>query len=229
MLRLVLACLGLLLLSLSVQAHDEEILFNKVNLEAEARREVPNDEMTVLLTVEEQGGKPAELAERVNSDMAWALERAKEDPAIEAETHGYSTYPLYKNGTITGWRVRQELQLKSQEFSKLTELLGRLQERLQIMRMGFNPSPETREKHQNELISEAMERFRNRVKIIQQQMEGRDYRIVNLNVNTSGFGFPRPLMAAELSRAKADTASAPAVEGGKSEVTVTVSGSVQFY
>lgn len=219
----------LLLLAPLVQAGDDhETLFNKVSLQAEAQREVPNDEMSVMLVAEHQGSEPSVLAERVNEDMDWALKRTKQADAIKAETRGYSTQPIYDDGVVRGWRVRQQLQLKSEDFAGLTELLGELQERLQIAQMGFSPTPETQQKHQDELITEAMERFKERVAIIRKSMDDRDYRIIDLNVNTNGFGH-RPYAAmADMSMAKAER-SAPAVEGGTSQVTVTVSGSVQFY
>lgn len=221
--------LYLLLFAANVQAeHGHEQLFNKVSLQAEAQRDVPNDEMTVLLVAEHQGAETAVLAERVNSDMAWALELANKQTDVDAETRAYSTQPMYKDGVIRGWRVRQELQLKSREFTDLTELLGMLQEKLQIARMAFNPTPETRRKHQNELITEAMAAFKERAGIIQKTMDGRDYRIIELNINTNGFG-DRPYLAmAEMSMARMDRV-APAVEGGTSQVQVTVSGSIQFY
>lgn len=227
MLRVLTAVVTALLLSASVQAHEEETLFNRVSLQAEAQREVPNDEMTVLLAVEHQGNNPSVLADRVNKDMAWALEQAERVEAVDSQTRNYATYPMYKDGLIRGWRVRQELQLTSQNFAELTELLSGLQDRLQIAQMGFSPTPETRQKYQNELISEAMAAFKERVAIIQKSMAGRDYRMIEINVNTSGFGY-QPMRMAEMATAKMDRA-APAVEGGTSEVTVTVSGTVQFY
>lgn len=223
------AAASILFLAVSpAQAHDEETLFNKVHLQAEVQREVPNDEMTVTVATEHQGSDPEQLSDRVNDDMAWALEQVKRKTGVKSETRSYSTYPMYKDGLIRGWRVRQELQLKSQDFTQLTELLGGLQDRLQILQMGFSPTPETRYKHQNELISEAMERFRERAGLIRKHMDDRDYRIVEINVNTSGFGY-RPLRMAEMETAKMDRSTMPAVEAGTSEVTVTVSGSVQFY
>jgi len=210
-----------------VQAHDEETLFNKVSLQAETQREVPNDEMRVTLVAEQQGSDPATLSQRVNDDMAWALEQAKKDDTVTAETQGYSTQPIYKDGIIRGWRVRQELQLKSTEFTRLTELLGKLQDRLQITQMGFSPTPATRQKHENELITEAIQSFKERIAIIQQNMDGQDYRIIEMNVNTGGFGY-RPMAMADMGMAKMER-SGPAVEAGTTEVTVTVSGSVQFY
>lgn len=228
MLRTLTVAVLLLLAPLAHADHEHETLFNKVSLQAEAQREVPNDEMTVLVAAEHQGADPSALAERVNQDMAWALDLARQDASVKAETRGYTTQPIYKDGVISGWRVRQDLQLKTEEFAKLTELLGKLQEKLQITQMGFSPTPETQRQHQDELISEAMERFKERVAIIQKSMDDRDYRIIDLNVNTNGFGYRPMAMAADMSIAKMERA-APAVEGGTSQVTVTVSGSVQFY
>jgi predicted secreted protein len=223
-------CLPALLLVISppLFADDRETLFNKVSLQAEIEREVPNDEMTVVLAVEHQGSAPAALADRVNKDTAWALEQVKAETAIKSKTRAYSTHPIYRDRVITGWRVRQELELKSQDFPAMTELVGKLQERLQVAQMGFSPTPETRRQHQNELISEAMEQFKERVGIVQKHMDGRDYRIVELDVNTSGFGI-RPMMAADYARTAAPEMAAPAVEAGTSQVQVTITGSVQFY
>lgn len=208
--------------------HDHETLFNKVSLQAEAQGEAPNDEMTVVLSAEQQGSDAAALAERVNENMTWALGLAGKVAAVRAETQSYSTWPMYDDGVITGWRVRQELQLKSQDFARLTELLGKLQERLQIVRMGFSPTAETRRQYENELITEAMQAFKERVAVIQQSMGNSDYRIIELHVGAGGSSPPIRMMAAEASTLSM-ARSAPVVEGGTSEVTVTVSGSVQFY
>jgi len=93
-------------------------------------------------------------------------------------------------------------------------MLGTLQQRLQITQMGFNPTSDTRKKHQNELVSEALEAFKERVAIVQKGMDGRDYRIVELNVNTSGFG-RRPMAMMDMAASRMESA-APAVEGGTS-------------
>lgn len=221
--------ISLLFLAVAVHAdHGHEQLFNKVNLQAEAQREIPNDEMTVIMAVEHQGESPPSLADRVNKDMAWTLEQVKKASAVTAKTRAYSTQPQYRNRIISGWRVRQELELRTGDFAGLTQLIGQLQERLQVVQMGFSPAAETRIKHENELIEAAMARFKERAEIVQGQMDGRDYRIVELHINTGG-GY-RPMMRmSEFAVSAADTVAAPAIEAGDSTMQVTVSGSVQFY
>ncbi len=61
---------------ISVHAHDNEPLFNQVNLQAQAEREIPNNQLTVVLAVEEEGKDAAKIANKVNQDMDWALKVA---------------------------------------------------------------------------------------------------------------------------------------------------------
>ncbi|MCH8263141.1 MAG: hypothetical protein IIA77_08890 [Proteobacteria bacterium] len=45
-----------------------------MNLQAQAEREISNDQMIVLLATEHEGSDAASLAAKINSDMQWALE-----------------------------------------------------------------------------------------------------------------------------------------------------------
>ena len=94
--------------------------------------------------------------------------------------------------------------------------------------MQFSASKKTRDQIENELIEEAMQAFKRRAEIIKRHMDGKDYRIVNLHINSNG---QRPqMMNAQRGRMQAmEIASAPTVEAGTSKITVTVSGSIQFF
>jgi predicted secreted protein len=218
----------LVLLGTSSVIADDEVIFNKVNLQAQAERDIPNDLMTVILTVEHQGKKPSDLAEKVNIDMQWAIERTNKYPEIKSSTKAYYTYPIYKDRLVVGWRASQQLELESEEIAELTNLVGTLQEKLQVKQMNFSPTRGTRLQIENELIEEALQAYRRRVGIVQKQMDNMDYRIIELHVNTGGQR--PPVMYAERAMVKSmDARKAPAVEAGTSTLTVTVSGSVQFF
>lgn len=207
---------------------EQEALFNRVYLEAQAEREIPNDEMRVVLVAEHQGRSPAEIAERVNRDMSWALGIVKGQVDIAAASGGYRTWPLYEDKLIVGWRAAQELELTGTALARLTELTGRLQEKLQVRDMQFRPTKATRDRFQDELLEEALAAFKRRVEIAGRHMPSADYRIVELHLNTGGG--PQPMMYAERAMMKTmDSGAAPAVEAGTSLLIVTVSGSVQFY
>lgn len=210
-------------------AEENDVLFNRVYLDATVERDVPNDEMIVILRAEHQGREPAAVAERVNQDMAWALETAKREKAVKTETGSYTTHPIYDKQVITGWRSSQELQLTSTDIKTLTALVGRLQERLQVGNMEFRPTRETRERVREELIDEALAAFKHRAEAVGRHMTGREYRVVELHVNSGEQG-PRPVFFADRAMMKMEAnMAAPAVEAGTSVLQVTVSGNVQYY
>lgn len=210
-----------------VIAHDNEPLFNQVNLQAQSERDIPNDQLTVLLAVEEEGKEAAKIANKINKDMEWALNIAGKHNDIESRSLSYNTYPIYDKRTVIGWRAIQQLELKSTSITELSELVGELQDRLQVKNMKFNPTRETRVRYENELIEEAMLAFKQRIEIVKKHMDEKNVRIINLRVNTGG-GRPQPIYAESRMMAM-DSKSAPGVEAGTSKITVTINGSVQFF
>ncbi len=214
----------------AIWAYDD-VLFNQIHINAQVERNVENDQLEVTMVVEKQGNRPEDIAGEVNETMQWALDQADDKSRIEINTRSYQTYPVYKDRMIIGWRATQELYLKSTEITELTRLVGKLQERLQVRNMQFSPTREARVGIENELISEAMQAFRQRADIIKQHMAEDKYRIVNLHVNTGNSGpvLYREQMASRAVAMDMAVEMAPAVEAGTSKVIVTVSGSVQFF
>lgn len=210
-------------------AQEQQPMYNQVHIDAQVEQDVENDQLEVTLVVEKQGSRPDKIAAEINETMDWALQQSRNERDIDVSTRAYQTYPIYKNREIIGWRATQELQLKSTRITELTGLVGLLQARLQVRQMNFSPTRENRVRMENELISQAMEAFRQRAEIIKGHMDNMDYRIVNLHVNTGQGG---PVMYREPMMARAMDSSAemaPAVEAGTSKVIVTVSGSIQFF
>jgi predicted secreted protein len=212
----------------AARAGDDETLFNRVYLSAQAEREIPNDEMRVVMEATSQGKQPDAVADKVNTDMAWGLEQAKKYKDVTSATEAYNTWPIYDDRLIVGWRASQQLVLRGENVKKLTELVGVLQSSLQVSGMSFSPTTAARDRIVDELIDEAMEAFKKRIGIIGAHMDDRNYRIVDLHVETGeSFAQPRPFMARAAMMEKA--VAPPAVEAGTSTVTVTVNGSVQFF
>ena len=219
-----------LIMALPVSAHDDDPLFNVVNLQAEAEREIPNDQMIVTLVTEHDGKSASAVATEINKDMEWALSVVKQHSFVESKTRSYQTWPIYNDKqTIIGWRASQELELKSENIEGLSELAGKLQERLQVRQMSFTPTDTTRKKYENELIEEAMLAFKGRVEIVSRHMDNKNHRIVNININTGSY-FPPVFHERAMMKSMAmDAAPAPAVDAGTSKITVTVNGAVQFF
>jgi predicted secreted protein len=220
------ALLAYLFLAAVGSAHpaEEPLRYNVVDLQAEAQREIQNDLMTASLYVEQSGENPARVSNSVNIIVNEALRVAGDVKNVKARTEGYQTYPVYgKNKLLEAWRVRSEIRLESKDFSALSNLIGKLQSTLQLSYLGFTVSPEARRQAENELIAEAISNFRGRADIVKQSLKGREFKIRRMSVNTSGF-HPRPVLARGIA---AQEVAAPNVEGGTSQVTVNVNGTIE--
>jgi len=201
--------------------HHEQVS-DVVNLQAEASREVENDQLLAVLAAEAQGANPGELAEAVNRKMAEALKQAREVPGVKLRSGNYQTFPRQgKDGRIDGWQVSQELRLESTDFAAAAKLIGRLQQSLNLRSMSLRLAPETRRAAEDALIAEAVAAFEARAELARKAMKAKSYRVREISIGTAG-GAPRPMY--EMAAARA----AVAIEGGVSQVTVNITGSIQL-
>jgi len=187
---------------------------------------VQNDRMQATVRVEADNANAAQAASDVNARMAKALARAKALPAIEAKSAGYSTWQTWEKGKPSKWKVVQSLQLTSSDFAALAGLVSKLQEDdgLLVSGIAFSVLPETRRKAEDALTREAIRSWQQRATTASDALGFGSWRPGRITVSTGDFvPQPRPEM---MMRAQAATAGgAPvAVEGGVTELTVTVSG-----
>ena len=130
--------------------------------------------------------------------------------------------PVYANGRrIVGWVARQGLRLESQDAEALSELLGELQERVAIQSINYSISEAARDAAEDELIAEALAQFSRRANLIASELGHDGYRIVRINVGTSG-GFRAPDTRVMVTAARAGQVEAPAIEAGTQRMSVTV-------
>ena len=204
-----------------------DTLFNIVSLSAQSEREVPNDTLTAVLAVDNEGTDAAALADGVNRAMREALRIAQGYRAVTTRSLNYQTWPIYDKTRIVRWRVRQELRLESRDFSQATELIGKLQSTLVVSNLSVGLSNDARKQAENTLIVEAIAAFHERASIVRDAQKAKAYRVKDLQVNTSGGVQPRMYAAQRAGVASASVAT-PAVEAGLSTIQVNVSGSVQL-
>ena len=198
-----------------------------VDLTAEASRPAANDMVRATVFAEASGNNPAELARRVNQDIAEGLKVIKAKPGITGKSGRQSTFPVYgQNQKIDSWRIHSELILESRDVAAVSELLGQLQQmRLAVSGVNQLPTPETRRKVEDEATRDAIAAFRQRAAVVAEVL-GKPYVIRHLSVQQSGQMPPMPMLRA--SRAMAAEAAAPIpLEAGESLVTTTVSGQIE--
>ncbi len=222
---LALSMLCFMALTASVRA-DTAPRYNQVQLQSQQSESVSNDTLHVTLGTYAEQRDPANLARQINADMEWALAKAKQVKGVKISTGSYQTWPITNKKITTGWRGQQSLELESKDTEKLARLAGDLQDRLQIKSMRFSVSHEKRMAVENRLISGALDAFKERARIVGDNLQANGYRIVNINIGTSGRAPPVRFKASRTLAIEAG--DAVAVEGGESEILVTVNGTVEL-
>ena len=198
-----------------------------IDLTAEASRPAANDMVRATVFAEASGSNPAELARRVNQEVAEGLKVIKAKPGVSVKSGRQSTFPVYgQNQKIDSWRIHSELILESRDMAAVSELLGELQQmRLAVSGVSQLPTPETRQKVENEATREAIAAFRQRAAVVAEVL-GKPYKIRHLSIQQSGQMPPMPVMRASRAMA-ADAAPPMPLEAGETLVTTTVSGKVE--
>lgn len=223
--------LGTTLSTMTIAAEKEPLNYNIVNVQAEATRQVSNDEMHAVLFIEKTNKQPAELSSQIAQLMNQAMAIAKKYPQVKVETGSQTTYPVYDNDNqkLKEWRGRAEVQIESKDFKAASQLISELQQNFQTQSINFSVSDEQRKKVENELMVEASKSFQQRAQIITQAWNKSSYNLVNLNLNTSNY-YPQPVMMRASMAKFADVEAAPPqdVSAGESKVTVNANGSIQL-
>ena len=209
-------------------AHDSTPTFDRVNFRVSATKEVDNDTMVVIMYHERNGQHPTSMADDVNRAITWAVELARKASPIKVQTLQYRQEPVYRNQSISSWRVRQSIRLESNDVATLSRLVGDLQERLSVASLRYAISPKVRQQVEDELITLALGRFGRRGKLIADELGRSDYRIVAMDVATSGAS-PAPVrMRAVSAMSESSKVTAPTLEPGAQSVTVQVSGTIEL-
>ncbi|KOG03941.1 SIMPL domain-containing protein [Pseudomonas fragariae (ex Marin et al. 2024)] len=215
----------------SLPAMAEEARYNQISLRAEVNQEVQRDLMLVTLYTEAQDSDPAKLAAQITETLNKALGQARQVKDVKIRQGSRNSYPVYddKGQKITGWRERAELRLESADFAVLSKLTGELLTDLKMGGMDFSISPSTRKTSEDALLKDAVTAFKARAQLVTEALGGTGYKLVNLNLNTSGY--PQPYLRAPVmmmaKSSRADSAPTPDVEAGTSQVSVAADGVIE--
>lgn len=229
--KFLLSTLLLALGSSAIAADQVGLNYNILQLQAEASREVNNDQMQVILYVEKSSKQPADLANQITQNMNYALRLSQKYPQIQTKTGTQSTYPVYSdNKSLKEWRARAELRFQSNDFKAMSQLISELQNSFQTESIQFTVSDKQRQIVENELMIEASQNFQKRAKNLAQVWNKPNYQIVNLNVETNNQSYaPQPYLRASFTKvASAEALVSQDVSAGNSKINVNINGSIQL-
>ncbi|WP_374673597.1 SIMPL domain-containing protein [Ideonella sp.] len=214
----------------TAHAQAEPPLQGVLNLSASATAEVPQDWMTVTLSVTRQGTDARVVQTQLKQAVDAALGEARKEARpgqVELQTGSFSIEPRYgQKGQLLGWDGSTQLLIQGRDMPSIAQLSGRIST-MTIAGVDYSISREARQKVADELSSQAVARFRARAADLAKDFGYAGYVVREVNVQTQEHGEPpRPRMYA--AAAMAESAKALPVEAGKGTVSVSVSGSVQM-
>ena len=198
-----------------------------------AEVELANDEAVANFFYEAQDADLTRAQSTVNqrvSDGTAALKRA--DPKAQIETTGYSSYPVYSSGsnrTITGWRVRQGLTVRTENLAGLPKTVAAAQPLLALGGVDFRLSKAARDKVEAQLIQLAIANLNSRFAAAGQSMgvPPNRIRVEEINFGVREAAPPQPMMMRSAMQSS-DAVAPPVFESGRSTERLSVTGKARF-
>lgn len=203
-------------------------VYDRIAFSVSAEKEVPNDVLTAVLYAEQQGQDTVAMADAVNQAITWAIDVAKQETTVETSTLDYTTNPMYTDSRITGWQVRQSIQLTSKNSKALSGLLGKLQEKLRIEGIHYRVSPEVQNSTEEELINTALANFKKRAEQIKTSMGRAEYRVARIDVQAANDFQPPMMRMAAMDSVAMAAPVAPELESGKQKLKVNVQAEIEL-
>jgi predicted secreted protein len=204
-----------------------------VNLSAIASVEVVPDTLTITSRVMRQGNDSVVLQAQLKQLLDTALSearRAAAAPAVEVRTGNFNISPRYgNNGSIVGWQGQAELVVEGRDIARVATVAGKLPG-FAVAGSSFSVSSELRERHDSELVAQAIERFRRRAADIAKGFGYADVSLRDVTVTHADGDVPRPIFMAAMARqvSVADAGAPVPVEAGVVRLSASVQGSVRL-
>lgn len=204
------------------------------NFSTEVSRTVEKDLMQASVYSRKTGKSLPELKKWVSSNLNQVLEEAKKYPSIEVEVEGISNHVNYNSkGNIDGWEAMGSISLKSKDFEAMAVVLESLGKDIAIRYIDFSVSPEKMASLEDEMTLEIISKFQHKADIIQKGLGAKKYKLSHINIQTpndnAGRYEPRMMYdAVSASMAKGKSIEEIPLEAGKTTISASASGNVEF-
>ncbi len=200
-----------------------------VSLTASATAEVPRDMISITLNATRDGPDAAAVQSALKQALDAALAEARKAAKpgqVDVQTGNFALFPRYnKQNVISGWQGNAELVIEGRDMPAIAALTGRITS-MTIARVSYGLTRELREKTESELTAQAIARYRARAAEAAKHFGYTGYTLREVDI-ASGESHP-PMPAPRMRAMAVASEEALPVEAGKSDVSVTVSGSVQL-
>jgi predicted secreted protein len=211
------------------QAQTLPSVAQRVHLAASASEQVPQDLLTLTLSVVREGTDAHSLQTQINTVLEFALQVARREAKpgqMDVRSGQFSLSPRYgRDGKLTGWQGSAGLILEGRDFARITETAVRLPA-MTVASVNFGLSPEQFQAAQSKAQAQAIAQFRAKATEVAKGFGFTDYTLGEVHIGAES---PMPMMRGGMLTSASMADKVPiATEAGTRQVTVTVSGSVQL-
>jgi len=203
-----------------------------VSLSASAHQEAPHDWLRVVVRATQDGNDAMALQKQLKKtlDDALTVLRARAQPRqLEVRSGPFGIHPRYNDkGRVVGWQGQADLVIEGRDFARIGQAVAEVP-RMVVESAQFSLSREGRQQLEAEVQSQAVQNFRQKAQLLTKDFGFASYTLRQVNVGTADRPSPGVPMVAMARSAVPDATPGPVpLEGGKDEVQVTVSGSIQL-
>lgn len=209
------------------------IAFNVIAFNVEAERQIERDLMQVNLFYQSEGKNLSELNKTVNTRLNKAIGIAKQYPAVAIQGNTRNTMVQYDGkGKQSGWLARVELMLESKDSQALSDVINALNDTLAIENISASVSDEKLTHVENELTQAVLEKFKNKALLIQNTLQMKNYRVMDLNISAANEHnyapvYYEPTAKSALTLSESASNAVP-LENGKETVRMRVEGRIEL-
>ena len=206
---------------------------NVIAFNVEAERQIQRDLMQVNLFYQSEGKNVSGLNKTVNARLNKAIDIAKQYPAVAIQGNARNTMVQYDSkGKQSGWLVRVELTLESKDSQALSDVINALDDTLAIENISASVSDEKLTHVENELTQAVLEKFKNKALLIQNTLQMKNYRVMDLNISAANeHNYARvyyePTAKSALTLSESASNAVP-LENGKETVRMRVEGRIEL-
>jgi predicted secreted protein len=190
--------------------------------------ELDNDEAVAQFFFEAQEPDLPRAQSLVNQRVADGVAQLKRaDPKALVETAGYTSYPVYQPGTqrkLIGWRVRQQVSLRTSDLAALPRAVAAAQPYLALAGIDFRLSRAARARIEAELIEQAIANLNDKVTAAARALKVPAERVRLEELNFGVAPPPVPRMRADMMASAAPPVEEPQFDAGRSLQQMTVTG-----
>ena len=211
---------------------NDDLSISTIQITAFATRELPNDVLSIYFTASESGSDPVPIQEKLRVRLAAALEVVRphlKEGEVETETEGFSVQPRYNNkSVIQGYVGSTALTVKGTDTATISQLVGKITT-MTINGTENSLSKKARKAVEAEITDEAIQTFRDKAGAATKAFGLESYRIGQVAVQVDrdyGRRGGGRVMALAASASLESAGGGLDVEGGKTEVNASVSGTI---